>query len=173
MIELPIVKKHLGPLLERHRRSIDILRERADSRGGVVYFDVSDLDLEGYNKFIPYYLYPDALYTVGVSASPTRAEGFGGYESVEGSVHRSESRVALRKIWRRRPRARRRDFARSGRPSARPPSRQGNCGDAAALDRRRPSPTPAWLSFVGGLKRIKSVLRMFCPDLTGQAVLPA
>ena len=74
IIELPLVKKHLGPLLERHRRSIDILRERTDSRGEVVYFDVSDLDLEGYNKFIPYYLYPDALYSVGVSASPTRAK---------------------------------------------------------------------------------------------------
>ena len=68
------MKKHLGPLLERHRRSIEILRERTDSRGGVIYFDVSDLDLEGYNKFIPYYLYPDALYSVGVSASPTRAK---------------------------------------------------------------------------------------------------
>jgi len=74
MVELPAVKKHLGPLLERHRKSMDILRERADCRRGVIYFDVSDLDLEGYNKFIPYYLYPDALYSVGVSASPTRAK---------------------------------------------------------------------------------------------------
>jgi hypothetical protein len=74
MIEAPIVKQHLGPLLDRHRRSIDLLRERADSRGGVVYFDVSDLDLEGYNKFIPYYLFPDAQYSVGVSSSPTRAK---------------------------------------------------------------------------------------------------
>ena len=74
MIQLPAVKKHLGPLLERHRRSVEILRERADSRGGVIYFDVSDLDLEGYNKFIPYYLNPGAVYSVGVSASPTRAK---------------------------------------------------------------------------------------------------
>jgi len=74
MIELPIVKKHLDTLLERHRRSLDIMRERADSRGGVIYFDVSDLDLEGYNKFIPYFLFPDALFSVGVSASPTRAK---------------------------------------------------------------------------------------------------
>jgi hypothetical protein len=74
MIELPIVKKHLGPLLERHRRSIDILRERADERGGVIYFDVSDLDLEGYNKFVPYFLFPNAVYSVGVSASPTRSK---------------------------------------------------------------------------------------------------
>src|SRR5208282_5508849 len=74
MVQLPIVKKHLGPLLERHRRSLDILRDRADSRDGVIYFDVSDLDLEGYNKFIPYFLFPDALYSVGVSASPVRAK---------------------------------------------------------------------------------------------------
>ena len=40
----------------------------------MVYFDVSDLDLEGYNKFIPYYLFPDALYTVGVSAAPARSK---------------------------------------------------------------------------------------------------
>ena len=74
MVELPAVKKHLGLLLERHRRSIEILRERMDSRAGVIYFDVSDLDLEGYNKFIPYFLCPDAVYSVGVSASPTRAK---------------------------------------------------------------------------------------------------
>jgi len=74
IVELPLIKKHLGPLLERHRRSIDILRERVDARSGVIYFDVSDLDLEGYNKFVPYYLFPDALYSVGVSASPVRAK---------------------------------------------------------------------------------------------------
>ena len=74
MIKLPIVEKHLGPLLERHRKSIGILKERADAREGVIYFDVSDLDLEGYNKFIPYYLYPDFLYTVGLSASAARAK---------------------------------------------------------------------------------------------------
>jgi hypothetical protein len=73
-IELPMIKRYLGPLLERHRRSIEIMRERTDNRDGVVYFDVSDLDLEGYNKFIPYYLHPDALYSVGVSASPARAK---------------------------------------------------------------------------------------------------
>jgi hypothetical protein len=74
IIELPIVKKHLGGLLERHWWSVEILRERAVANFGVIYFDVSDLDLEGYNKFIPYFLFPDALYSVGVSASPTRAK---------------------------------------------------------------------------------------------------
>jgi hypothetical protein len=74
MVKLPIVARHLGPLLERHKRSIDLLRERAVVDGGVIFFDVSDLDLEGYNKFIPYLLFPHCLYSVGVSSSPTRTK---------------------------------------------------------------------------------------------------
>jgi hypothetical protein len=74
MVQLPDVARHLGSLLERHRRSVDILRKRAQAREGVVFFDVSDLDLEGYNKFIPYMLFPDCRYSVGVSASATRAK---------------------------------------------------------------------------------------------------
>jgi hypothetical protein len=74
IVKLPFVASQLGPLLERHRRTIELLRERSESRGGVVFFDISDLDLEGYNKFIPYLLHPEALYTVGVSSSATRAK---------------------------------------------------------------------------------------------------
>jgi hypothetical protein len=74
IVRLPMVERHLGPLLERHRRSMELIRRRAEARDGVVYFDLSDEDLEGYNKFIPYYLYPDSLYSVGVSASSTRAK---------------------------------------------------------------------------------------------------
>ena len=74
MVKLPMVAKHLEPLLDRHRKSIEILRERADAREGVIFFDVSDLDLEGYNKFIPYLLYPACIYSVSVSASAVRAK---------------------------------------------------------------------------------------------------
>ena len=70
----PLVAKHLGPLLERHRKSIEILRERSEARDGVIFFDVSDLDLEGYNKFIPYLLHPECVYSVSVSASAVRAK---------------------------------------------------------------------------------------------------
>src|SRR6202140_275714 len=41
MVKLPMVAKHLEPLLDRHRKSIEILRERADAREGVIFFDVS------------------------------------------------------------------------------------------------------------------------------------
>lgn len=74
MIQLPDVARHLEPLLERHRRSLDTLQQRAEARDRVVFFDVSDLDLEGYNKFIPYLLFPECVYSVGVSASATRAK---------------------------------------------------------------------------------------------------
>ncbi|HXN23099.1 MAG TPA: phosphoesterase [Candidatus Dormibacteraeota bacterium] len=74
VVRLPIVTKHLEPLLERHRRSIAILRERIQARDGVIFFDVSDLDLEGYNKFVPYLLHPECQYSVSVSASPVRTK---------------------------------------------------------------------------------------------------
>ena len=74
MVQLPVVAKYLGPLVERHRKSIDILKQRCEAQDGVIFFDVSDLDLEGYNKFIPYLLHPEGVYSVSVSASPTRAK---------------------------------------------------------------------------------------------------
>jgi hypothetical protein len=74
MIKLPLVAKHLQPLMARHRKSIEILRERCEARDSVIFFDVSDLDLEGYNKFIPYLLHPECVYSVSVSASEVRAK---------------------------------------------------------------------------------------------------
>jgi hypothetical protein len=74
MVKLPMIARHLEPLLERHRKSIEILRERSESKQGVVFFDLGDLDLEGYNKFIPYLLHPEAVYSVSVIASAVRAK---------------------------------------------------------------------------------------------------
>lgn len=62
------------PLYERHLRSIDVIRQQARSDNGVIFFDLTGFDLEGYNKFIPYYLYPDSLYTVSVSISSFRTK---------------------------------------------------------------------------------------------------
>jgi hypothetical protein len=59
---------------ERHLKAIEVIRSIAQCEDQVVYFDVSGHDMEGYSKFIPYYLYPDVLYSVGVSLSPQRAK---------------------------------------------------------------------------------------------------
>jgi hypothetical protein len=74
VIEEPFVAPLIGPLMERHRRSIDILRQRADCKQGTIYFDITDQDLEGYNKFIPYYLHPESVYSVGLSSSSFRVK---------------------------------------------------------------------------------------------------
>ena len=70
----PIVGERIPPLMERHRRSIEIMRARTHCKDGTVFFDVSDHALEGYNKFIPYYLNPDCAYSVGLSKSSFRTK---------------------------------------------------------------------------------------------------
>ncbi len=74
IIEQPEVQALYKPLYERHLKSVKIIREKADETGGVITFDLTGDDLEGYNKFIPYYLYPEGVYTVAVSPSSFRTK---------------------------------------------------------------------------------------------------
>jgi hypothetical protein len=74
MLEQSFIAPLLPPLLERHRYSIKILEERTESKDGTIFFDVTDQDLEGYNKFIPYYLHPESIYSVGLSKSSFRVK---------------------------------------------------------------------------------------------------
>jgi hypothetical protein len=70
----PFIAGLLLPLMERHQKSIALLKERTESRAGTVFFDISDQDLDGYNKFIPYYLHPESVYSVGLSKSSFRSK---------------------------------------------------------------------------------------------------
>jgi hypothetical protein len=70
----PEIQELYKPLYERHLAAIDIIRSKAAQHDGVVYFDLIGNDLEGYNKFIPYYLFPDSVYTVSVSKSSFRTK---------------------------------------------------------------------------------------------------
>src|SRR5207244_12046823 len=74
ILEERFVASLLPPLIQRHEASIRILKERSEARDGTVFFDVTDQDLEGYNKFIPYYLHPDCVYSVGLSKSSFRVK---------------------------------------------------------------------------------------------------
>jgi hypothetical protein len=74
IIEEPFVAEILPPLLDRHQRSIAILDERTESKDGTLFFDVTDKDLDGYNKFVPYYLHPESIYSVGLSKSHFRVK---------------------------------------------------------------------------------------------------
>ena len=70
----PEIQALYAPLYDRHIKSIDIIRKHAHSDNGVVFFDLIGEDLEGYNKFIPYYLFPNSTYTVSVSTSSFRTK---------------------------------------------------------------------------------------------------
>ncbi len=70
----PMVADRLPALMERHKRSIEILRERSSCKDGTIFFDVTDHELEGYNKFIPYFLHPGCTYSVGLSKSTFRTK---------------------------------------------------------------------------------------------------
>ena len=74
IVQQPDVQSLFLPLWDRHQRSIDMIRERSKQDDGVVTFDLTGYDLEGYNKFIPYYLYPGSIYTVAVSPSSFRTK---------------------------------------------------------------------------------------------------
>src|SRR5262249_14524988 len=74
IVDEPFVSARIPPLLERHHHSIELMKERTEYRDGTVFFDVSDQALEGYNKFIPYYLHPESAYSVGLSKSSFRTK---------------------------------------------------------------------------------------------------
>ena len=74
ILEQPFVAELLPPLLARHREAIEIIGERSREERGTVFFDIADREVEGYNKFIPYYLHPEATYSVGLSKSSFRTK---------------------------------------------------------------------------------------------------
>ena len=70
----PFVQEKVAPLLAKHLASIQLIRQRAELQDGVIYFDLLDKSTEALSKFIPYYLYPEATYTVGVTRSSFRTK---------------------------------------------------------------------------------------------------
>ncbi len=74
IVEQPEVQDLFAPLYERHVQSVDMIRERARQDDSVVTFDLTGFDLEGYNKFIPYYLFPKSSYTVSVLPTSYRTK---------------------------------------------------------------------------------------------------
>jgi hypothetical protein len=70
----PEVQQLFQVLYKRHIDSVEMIRSRARNEDGVIFFDLTGYDLEGYNKFIPYYLFPNSTYTVSVSPSSFRTK---------------------------------------------------------------------------------------------------
>ena len=61
-------------LYEQHLRSVDYIRQHGRYENGVVFFDLIQPNVEVYNKFAPYYLFPECLYSVSVCPSSFRTK---------------------------------------------------------------------------------------------------
>ncbi|MBI4165450.1 MAG: phosphoesterase [Acidobacteria bacterium] len=71
---LPVIANAFKVLYAHHLSSVDLIGSRAQLGEGVLFFDLSDQDSEGFNKFIPYYLFPAAVYSVALSHSRERTK---------------------------------------------------------------------------------------------------
>jgi hypothetical protein len=68
------VQARFRPILARHLETLEAIRRKASYARGVVQFDLVDEGYEGFNKFIPYYLYPQTTYTVALTRSAHRTK---------------------------------------------------------------------------------------------------
>ncbi len=74
IVALPFVQQRIEPLLAKHRALIDVVRQRAVLQQEVIFLDLLDRETEALSKFIPYFLYPEATYTVSVTRSRARTK---------------------------------------------------------------------------------------------------
>jgi nanoRNase/pAp phosphatase (c-di-AMP/oligoRNAs hydrolase) len=65
----PYVAEPLKALLDQHQRNIEAVRAVAKLDKGVVFYDLADHETGPFNKFISYYLFPEARYSVAVTSA--------------------------------------------------------------------------------------------------------
>jgi hypothetical protein len=68
------VQSRFRPILDLHHKTLETIRRKATYANGVVQFDLVDEGLEGFNKFIPYYLHPETTYSVALTRAPQRTK---------------------------------------------------------------------------------------------------
>ena len=68
------VQRRFQPILQQHLETLETVRRKAKFADGVVQFDLVDEGYEGFNKFIPYYLYPETTYSVALTRGPQRTK---------------------------------------------------------------------------------------------------
>src|SRR6267142_4535778 len=68
------VAARFQPILKQHLETLEVIQRKAVCKDGVVQFDLIDEGYEGFNKFIPYYLFPEATYSVALTRAPQRTK---------------------------------------------------------------------------------------------------
>ncbi|HSE20349.1 MAG TPA: hypothetical protein VLB68_01790 [Pyrinomonadaceae bacterium] len=70
----PEVLRRFQPILKQHLDTLEVIRRKATYANHVVQFDLVDEGYEGFNKFIPYYLYPETTYSVALTRGALRTK---------------------------------------------------------------------------------------------------
>ncbi len=68
------IQRRFAPILKLHRETLEAIKRKATLDKDVVQFDLIAEGFEGFNKFIPYYLFPEATYTVALTRAPERTK---------------------------------------------------------------------------------------------------
>jgi hypothetical protein len=68
------IQAKLKPILEQHWSTVELIKSKAKYSRGVVSFDLTGNGIDGYNKFIPYYFYPQTTYNVALTQSAFRTK---------------------------------------------------------------------------------------------------
>lgn len=68
------IQSRFKPIWERHQQTLELVKEKAVYSKGVVTFDLADDGIEGFNKFIPYYLFPQTTYSVALTRGAKRTK---------------------------------------------------------------------------------------------------
>jgi hypothetical protein len=68
------VQRRFHPILAQHRETLATIKRKSSYRDGVVQFDLVDEGLQGFNKFIPYYLHPETTYSVALTRGVHRTK---------------------------------------------------------------------------------------------------
>ena len=74
VVTSPEIQAKLQPILENHWRTFELIKQNARYERGVVQFDLTEYGMDGFNKFIPYYLYPETTYNVALTRGEKRTK---------------------------------------------------------------------------------------------------
>jgi len=68
------ISSQFSPLFAQHLRSQEIIRQLGNCDQGVLFFDLTGPQVEVYNKFAPYFLFPECVYSVSICPSSFRTK---------------------------------------------------------------------------------------------------
>lgn len=74
ILESSEIQAKLQPILDQHWKTVELIKSKASYSRGVVNFDIADEGIEGFNKFIPYYFYPETTYNVALTRGEKRTK---------------------------------------------------------------------------------------------------